>query len=228
MNDYLRLLNDNKLTLIMSLPKNDPALCEAAFEAGADVVKVHINVEHRASGTHFGRLSEELPALRAMLDNRRGPMGLVPGGTLADALLDLEAVKELPFSFYSLYAHNTPAALTQGDVPVMAACDSTYSLEETAEMARCGAGILEASIVPGAEYGTRLSLRDLLRYSAIARRVDIPVVVPTQRVILPEGVPALVRAGVKGLMIGAVVTGRDKDGICRAIRAFRAAIQEVK
>ncbi len=84
------------------------------------------------------------------------------------------------------------------------------------------------SIVPGAEYGTRLSLRDLLRYSAIARRVDIPVVVPSQRVILPEDVPALVRCGVKGLMIGAVVTGRDKDSICRAIRAFRAAIQEVK
>ena len=114
MNDYLRLLNDNKLTLIMSLPENDPALCEAAFKAGADVVKVHINVEHRASGTRFGRLSEELPALRAMLDNRRGPMGLVPGGTLEDALLDLEAVKALPFSFYSLYAQNTPAALPWG------------------------------------------------------------------------------------------------------------------
>ena len=227
MNDCLRLLNDKKLTLIMSLPQNDPALCEAAFKAGADVVKVHINVEHRASGTRFGRLSEELPALRAMLDNRRGPMGLVPGGTLEAALTDLDEAGHLPFSFYSLYAQNTPAALPLGDVPVMAACDSAWTLDEAAEMARCGVQILEASIVPGAEYGTRLTLRDLLHYSALARRAGIPVVVPTQRLITPDDVPALVRAGVKSLMIGAVVTGRDKDSICRAIRAFKAAIAEV-
>ena len=228
MNDYLRLLNGNRLTLIMSLPKNDPALCEAAFQAGADVVKVHINVEHRASGTHFGRLAEELPALQAMLDNRRGPMGLVPGGTLADALLDLSAAQSLPFSFYSLYAHNTPAGLPLGETPVMAACDNTYTLEEAAEMARCGVQVLEASIVPGSEYGCPLSLRDLLRYGAIVRQVGIPVVVPTQRLITPEDVPALIRAGVKGLMIGAVVTGREKDGITRAIRAFKAAIGEAE
>ena len=228
MNDYLQMLSENRLTLIMSLPENDPALCEAAFEAGADVVKVHINVEHRASGTHFGRLAQEEKALRAMLDSRRGPMGLVPGGTLEAALLDLEAVKALPFSFYSLYAHNTPAGLPLAGVPVMAACDGAYSLDEVSEMPRCGAQVLEASIVPGGEYGSRLSMRDLLRYSAIVRRVDIPVVVPTQRLILPEDVPALLRAGVKGLMIGAVVTGREKDGIRRAVRAFKAAIREAE
>ena len=228
MNDYIHMLNENRLTLIMSLPKNDPALCEAAFEAGADVVKVHINVEHRASGTHFGRLAEEEAALRAMLDSRRGPMGLVPGGTPEAALLDLDAAGALPFSFYSLYAQNTPASLPLAGVPVMAACDGTYSLDEISEMSRCGAQILEASIVPGAEYGSRLSLRDLLKYSAIARRVDIPVVVPTQRLITPEDVPALIRAGVRGLMIGAVVTGRDEEGIRRAVRAFRLAIREAE
>ena len=80
MNEYLRMLSEKRLTLIMSLPYNDPALCRAAFEAGADVVKVHINVEHRASGTHFGRLAEEREALEEMLSHRAGPMGLVLGG----------------------------------------------------------------------------------------------------------------------------------------------------
>ncbi|MBO4299366.1 MAG: hypothetical protein J5998_11255 [Clostridia bacterium] len=228
MNDYLRLLNENRLTLIMSLPKNDPALCEAAFEAGADVVKVHINVDHRASGTHFGPLAEELPALSAMLEHRKGPMGIVLGGTLEAAQRDMAAAAALPFSFYSLYAQNVPPALLAGGVPVMAACDSAYSLDEIAEMGPCGAQILEASIVPGGEYGTRLSMRDLLRYSAIVRRSDLPVVVPTQRLVTPEDVPALVKTGVRGLMIGAVVTGHDPDGIQRAIRAFRAAIAEVR
>ena len=227
MNDYLRMLNDNRLTLIMSLPKNDPALCEAAFEAGADVVKVHINVEHRASGTHFGPLAEEKAALQAMLDNRKGPMGIVLGGTLEAAARDMDAAAALPFSFYSLYAHNVPCALLAGDVPVMAACDSTYSLDEIAEMGHCGAQILEASIVPGTEYGSALSMRDLLRYSAIVQRSGLPVVVPTQRVITPKDVPALVRVGVKGLMIGAVVTGREEASIAKAVAEFRKAIDEV-
>ena len=41
MNRYLKLLNSQNMTLIMSLPANAPALCRAAFEESADVVKVH-------------------------------------------------------------------------------------------------------------------------------------------------------------------------------------------
>ena len=36
MNEFLKMLSEKKLTLIMSLPRNDPQLCAAAFEAGAD------------------------------------------------------------------------------------------------------------------------------------------------------------------------------------------------
>ena len=64
MNEFLKLFEKNRPVLIMSLPDNDPALCRAAFEEGADVVKVHINVEHRASGTHFGRLAQEAVGAR--------------------------------------------------------------------------------------------------------------------------------------------------------------------
>ena len=227
MNDFLRLLHENRLTLIMSLPVNDPALCAAAFEAGADVVKVHINVAHRASGTRFGSLQETYPALKEMLDHRAGPMGLVLGASPEAVLSDLDAAGSLSFSFYSLYAHHVPARLLSCPVPLMAACDSTYTPDEIAEMPRCGAKILEASIVPGGEYGSPLTMRDLLHYSALVRCTGLPVVVPTQRRITPEDVPALIRTGIRGLMIGAVVTGRDRDSICRAIRAFKTAIQEV-
>ena len=40
--------------LAVSLPLNDIALAKAAEEAGADALKIHINVHHDASGTHFG------------------------------------------------------------------------------------------------------------------------------------------------------------------------------
>ena len=227
MNDYLSLFETRKLVLIMSLPKNDPALCRAAFEAGADAVKVHINVEHRASGTHFGRLAEERPVLETMLEHRTGPMGLVLGGGLEAAASDAMEVSYLPFSFHSVYAHHMPAWAVGCGVPLMAACDGSYALDEIRAMPECGTDVLEASIVPGTEYGQPLSQRDLLKYRVIARNVSVPVVVPTQRAIRTEDVPALIRTGVRGLMIGAVVTGKEESSIARAVAAFRRAIDEV-
>ncbi len=227
MNDYLKLLARPGLTLIMSLPKNDPALCRAAFEEGADVVKVHINVQHRASGTHFGALSEERSALEEMLSHKTGPMGIVPGGSVEAVESDLAALEQMPFSFYSVYAHHIPGCAFDSAKPLMCACDYSYSAEEIALFPALGASVVEASVVQGAEYGTRLNMRDLIKYAAIARSVSVPVVVPTQRAIKPEEAHLLARAGVKGLMIGAMVTGREKGTILPAIRAFRKAIDEV-
>ena len=226
-NDYPRMLQEKRMTLIMSLPVNDPDMCRAAFDAGADVVKCHVNLTHRASGNSFGTLSEMRPVLAEMLKERRGPMGIVLGNDPEKVEQDLEAALTLPFSFYSLYAHHVPPCLPGRGPALMAACDATYTMEEIEAMPGCGADILEASIVPGSEYGTRLTMRDLLRYSAIVRRVNVPVVVPTQRKILPEDVPALSRTGIRGLMIGAIVTGRDTDSVVRAIRAFRKAIDDL-
>ena len=227
-NAYLELFEKKKIVLIMSLPVNNPALARAAFEEGADAVKVHINVAHRASGTHFGRLSEEGDALQEMLAHRTGPMGLVPGGSLEDAELDLKEVQQLPFDFLSIYAHHLPAyAAEKGRQAWMMACDSTYSLEEIAELPTAGTDVLEASIIPGAEYGQRLSVRDLLKYRAITSRVNVPVIVPTQRAVRPEEVKELVSAGVRGIMIGAIVTGREEKSIREAVRAFRREIDRL-
>ncbi len=227
MNRYLDLLNSRKMTLIMSLPANNPALCRAAFEEGADVVKVHINVEHRASGTHFGRLCEVRGALEEMLAQAKGPMGLVPGASLEAAVLDLQEAAGMGFDFFSIYGHHMPVGYSFKDQAWMVACDGSYSLDEIAAMQRCGVDVLEASIMPGAEYGQPLSMRDLLRYQSIVSRTDLPVVVPTQRFIRPEELPALAAAGVKGLMIGAVVTGRTEDSIRRAVSLFRNAMDRM-
>ena len=227
MNEYLKLFEEKKLVLIMSLPANDPALCRAAFEAGADAVKVHINVDHRASGTHFGRLAEHEAAFREMLDRRTGPMGLVLGGSLEGAALDAKAACGLPFAFHSIYAHHMPAWALSLEKPLMAACDYSYSLDEIRAMPAAGTDVLEASVIPGAEYGQSLSMRDLMRYRLIAQAVDVPVVVPSQRAIRPDEVAALAETGVKGLMIGAVVTGREEVSIAKAVAEFRRAIDEV-
>ena len=59
MRKYLsQVLAERKMTLIMSMPVNEPEVMQAALDAGADVVKVHVNLLHRASGNSFGTLEE--------------------------------------------------------------------------------------------------------------------------------------------------------------------------
>ncbi len=224
MNDYLSMLHEKKLTLIMSLPENNPEMCRAAFEAGADVVKCHVNLSHRASGNQFGTFSQSREVLWQMLGDRKGPMGIVPGADPDIVEKDMEEILKMPFSFVSVYGHHAPPALMESQIPVMAAADASYSLEEIRALELCGAGVIEASIVPGSEYGTRLTLRDLARYRAIADAVTVPVVVPTQRRILPGDVPVLARTGVRGIMIGAIVTGKEVQSVEETVRAFRRAI----
>jgi hypothetical protein len=70
--------------LIASLPRNDPALAQAALEGGADVIKFHIHLQHRASQTVTGSLAEERPALEQILRLSAGhPVGIVPGADLS-------------------------------------------------------------------------------------------------------------------------------------------------
>ena len=69
---------DRRGLLIVSLPRNDRDLARAAIDSGADLLKVHVNVHHRASGTAFGSLQEEMDRLNAILD-LHVPTGLVVG-----------------------------------------------------------------------------------------------------------------------------------------------------
>lgn len=68
------------LQLFVSLPANDIKLAEAALTAGADGLKVHINVGHRASGNRFGALDSYAGIFKEIRSRFDGPFGIVPGG----------------------------------------------------------------------------------------------------------------------------------------------------
>ena len=216
------------MTLIMSLPRNDADLSKAAFEAGADVVKVHCNLTHRASKNGFGPVAEYADTFARMLREAKGPMGLVPRAAMEDISRDLDAASALPFDFFSLYVHHVPPVLLQKPQALMAACGPDYAMEEVGQIAAVGAQVLEASIMAPDGYGAQLSLRDVIDYRRICQATALPVVVPTQRKVLPEDLPYLRDAGVKGIMIGAIVTGTEPDGILRSIQAFREAIDRLQ
>lgn len=227
--DFLSVLKNKKPALIMSLPGNDPALARAAVEAGADVIKVHMNVQHRASGLHFGSFEEEREALkeiRAIAGNL--PCGIVAGSCAEDAERDFISANRLGYDFVSLYASATPlSVLAYPDMKKMIALAPGYSLEDVRLLSKIGADVLEASVMRPETYGQRLTAKELLEYAAITENSLLPVVIPTQRAIRPEEVKLLSDIGVSGIMIGAVVTGKTKETIRRSVSEFRSAIDRL-
>ncbi len=211
--------------LIVSLPLNSPELARAAAEGGADALKVHINVRHDASGTHFGGLAEERDSIVEILAVGL-PTGIVPGvaGSLPSRA-EMEKLAEIGLDFFDLYEHDMPAWMTrfQGMTRTIAISHLT-PIAAVAEFERVGFEMLEAAVVPHEGYGEMLSAADLARYHRVRAATALPIIVPTQRAVAPEDIPALMDTGVNALMIGAIVTGREAEQLGAATKRFAAAL----
>ena len=229
MNKVTELLK-HKISLFVSLPGNQIEMYEAALQGGADVIKVHINVEHRASGNRFGTLEENLPFLQQIASERKVPLGIVPGDS-ADKVSNelIESLSKLQFDFFSLYAHHTPAWLmTDSRLSRMIAINNHYGVEQAAALTSVGVDILEASIMAPDSYGSLLTAQDLAAYRLLALTVDKPIVVPTQKLVRECDLEAMVRTGIRGIMIGAIVTGKTPESIYRTTKRYKELLAEIE
>lgn len=227
--DFLSVLNKSKPALIMSLPGNDPSLARIAADFGADVLKVHMNVRHRASGLHFGTFEEEKENLIRIREIAgKLPCGIVAGSNVDDVERDFRFAGEIGYDFVSLYASAAPmSVLSDPCMKKMIALAPGYSLPDVRLLPKIGADVLEASVMQPETYGQRMTAKELLEYAAMAEASSLPVVVPTQRKILPSEINNLASVGISGIMIGAVVTGKDAESIKRSISEFRNAIDKL-
>lgn len=229
MDKLRKKLLENKMTLIASLPENKYELAKIAWEAGADAIKVHCNVAHHASGNDFASLKTFRSEFEKILADSPVPVGLVPGGSAEDAERVLDEVADMGFDFISLYAHHTPAGFYR-DLPInnFLSVNSTYGFDEIDALLNGGyADMLELSIVEQSLYGTRLNARDLSAYKKIASMSDVPCVMPTQKMIEAEDVPVLHQTGIKAIMIGAVVYGKNGEHMGETLKKFRKAIDQL-
>lgn len=226
--DYLSVLNRKKPALIVSLPGNRPELARAAQDSGADVIKVHMNVQHRASGLRFGTFEEEKDMLEEILASVTLPCGIVAGSHAEDAERDFRKAYESGFTFVSLYASAMPlSVLAFPGLVKMAALSFDYTLEDVRCLSDIGADVLEASVMKPETYGQRLTAAELLQYTAICRESKLPVVMPTQRAVRPSEMKQLAACGISGLMVGAIVTGTEADSLRRSVSAFRNEIDKL-
>jgi hypothetical protein len=151
-------------------------------------------------------------------------VGIVLGGDVESAERDFPLVLDAGFDFISQYIHHIPASVISAEgILKMLAPDYSYSMEEIGQISKF-ADVLEASVMHPESYGTRLNARDLLYYNLIAANTDIPVVVPTQKNILPQELRVLQSTGIKGIMIGAIVTGKKNETVSKAVYSYKDKI----
>ncbi|MEK3889419.1 hypothetical protein [Bacillus sp. FSL K6-3431] len=224
-----KLLAKNKMSLIVSIPRNEPALANAAMRAGADAIKMHVNVDHWASGNNFASTEAYVEPFRDIREQFSGPLGIVPGGSFeAIKQSELEKLSELGFNYFSIYAHHMPTWMLQLDkYEKTFAITGDYSIESLGSMHELGIAAIEASIIQAHEYGSPLTFKDILAYHYIVQNTDVPVMVPSQRLLLPSDMAPLYKAGVKAVMLGAVVIGQTEESIERAVASFKNELDKL-
>jgi len=223
---FLDLLNSNKMTLIVSLPENKLEFAQAAVKGGADALKVHANVYHSASGNNFKGIMEQKEVFEEIIKYANVPVGLVPGAQLYAGKDEIKIVEEIGFSFLSMFAHYMPLYMIDSNLDKMIAVNETYDLGHIRAVNRIEVDVIEADVLPD-DRREKIYVFDLMRYGRLVENVDKPVVVPTQRIIEPEEVRFLYELGVKGIMIGAIVTGNTVEGVERTTSLFREAINKL-
>lgn len=222
--------NMRPMVLIASLPKNDPALAEAALAGGADVVKIHINLHHHASGTQFGTLEQERPTIEKIIQLAGDrPVGIMPGGTPLIEDATFSALPGLGVSFLSLYLkHARVGALPPTDqVDRMLA----ISYEDTADVIEAldclPIQVCEVSIMHPDSYNEPFTYHDLARIAFVSKNTRLPLVLPTQHRVTPSAVEDLLQVGVAAVMIGAVVARDTPEQWRKVTQEFRTKMDEV-
>jgi putative N-acetylmannosamine-6-phosphate epimerase len=225
----MKILEESHFSLLVSIPRNDPEMAKAAEEGGADGIKVHLNVSHYASGTDFGPWESEKKNITAILENAKIPVGLLPGADKVASKDEIKEARKMGIDFLDSFAHQMPLYLWKLDgLGMMLAVNSEYSWRQVEALEHSGMDALEATVLPHEEYGKDLNMRDVSIYRNLAISTTRPLIIPTQKKIRPEEAAILKKAGARGIVIGAVVTGKTAEGVFTMTKAFREAIDNIK
>lgn len=219
-----RLATRKKL-LVVSLPENSFEYAKIAVDSGADAVKLHINVQHRATKkihSTWKNTKEVVKKIHAELDCY---IGMVPGAEFMASEDELSDMKSSGVSFLDVYVDFAPLYLLKSDLYKILALNHTYQLNTVEGLSAIGADSVEVSIVPPEFYHKNLTAIDLLNYRQILSRSKLPAFVPTEKRIKTTEIQTLFNMGFKGMIIGPVVTGTDIDTFGIKIKEYAKIIQ---
>lgn len=208
-----------KFPVLVSLPRNDLSLAQAALDGGADGFKVHLNVLHRASGNKFGNFSEERAFFQAV-SKLSGHKAVMIGEDTLTTAEELKEIASLGFESYDLYLKYAKPYLYESSMCPMLALGHGYQEEEAAQLSKLPECIVEASVVDPQKYGTPLEAAELEDYRKISYSTKHPVLVPTQKKILPEELARLREFNAGGILTGVIVLGSTAESISKNVKEF--------
>ncbi|MDB5585674.1 MAG: hypothetical protein JWP26_644 [Devosia sp.] len=217
-----RAITTGQFPVIVSLPRHDLALAQAALDGGATAIKVHLNAYHRASGTTFGSFTEERPFLES-LAKLGAPMLVMAGQETVPTLAEMDALADLGFEGFNVYIDHLKPHLLQSRLRPMPALSATSTDADIARLAAIPGAMIEASIMDFAGYGTPLTAADLARYAHITALAGVPVIAPSQKKFTPTDMPALRAAGIAAPLLGVIVTGATPASMRASVAAITAA-----
>jgi hypothetical protein len=209
----------------VSLPENALKYAVGAEKAGADAIKLHMNVKHRVTGKVHLSWNETKDAIKEIISVVKIPVGIVPGAEIMASDEDIREMIEAGISFVDAYAEYLPLRVARLPVCKMIALNHTSSDSIIPFLPEAGADCLELSIVHPEHYGQPLSVEDYTLYKSYLRQTTLPAFIPTQKAMTPDDCRFLVKNGFKGIIIGAIVTGLDTDNFEETIRKYRSAVQ---
>ncbi|WP_226036175.1 hypothetical protein [Aquibacillus saliphilus] len=223
------LLKRKDMPIIVSLPENDLKLAQAAIEAGADALKFHINVFHRASGNEFKSLATYKEFFNQVRSSFKGPLGTVIGDDIEKVKqVDIEQLSEVGFDYYSLYAKDIPSTvLKQNVLASTVAVDNTFSTGQLKAIESFGMEAIELSVVRKEDYGKSLNFADMITYQDYRNSTDLPLIVPSQKKLVPEDLTVLKEIGINAVMLGTVTVGTTAESIYQTVSMFQKHNQNI-
>lgn len=221
-NDLKKLLLNKKMPIIVSLPENRIDLAQSAIDAGADGLKFHINVAHRASGNEFKELDYYLDVFKEVRKKFSGPIGIVPGDDIQKVSNeDIGNLRQVGFNYFSLYAKDIPSKmLLQNELDKTVAVDDQFSPAKIHAIEFFGLQAIELSIVKKENYGKRLNFEDIVSYKAYRDNTNLPLVVASQKKLIPEDLSILNDIGINAVMLGAMTIGKTSESIFKTVSKF--------
>jgi hypothetical protein len=217
------LMKAGSFPLVVSLPRNDLDLANAAVAGGAQGIKVHLNGYHRASGVVFGSFAEERGFLAAVA-RLPVPKIVMVGQEILPSKAEMMELHHLGFEGFNLYLQYARPHLFEAGLRPYLALAQDYDRADIEALAQHGEAVVEASVMKPHEYGEALGDEDFARYEEIVGTLSQPVVAPTQKAIKIEDLPGLRRCGLHALLIGAVVTGSTPTSVRTATERYAEAL----
>ncbi|MDI6730964.1 MAG: hypothetical protein QME05_00080 [Candidatus Margulisbacteria bacterium] len=222
MSKLIDLINNNKLTLIVSLPENDLEMAEAAFAAGADALQLLLNMRE------FNTIDQERKTIINILKIVEAPIGISIGSHKDLHKKELNEIEKLGFDYINIgVEHLSPDLLKSKKLARVLSLNSRYTLDELIELTHNSFQAVDAAIIPTADPETDLVVGDLQSYISIILSANLPVIIPTQRHIRPSEVSIIADTGAKGLLLTKTVLGTTAKHVADAVCKFKTAIDEM-